>query len=92
MPGGSCSWPTQNELNGIFIDFWSHFVLLVQFCLIGIFLIYTDFCFVGDSFVHVSCFVALSLCLFVLKKDKKTKIRWVKKWKGSGRNWGQRKT
>lgn len=63
------------------------------FCLIGIFLIYIDFCFVRGGFVCVSCFCCsdfVFVCLF--ERKRKNKVGWVEKWEGSGRNWGRRKT
>jgi hypothetical protein len=69
MPWRSC--PTQNELNGIFVDFLSHFALFEQF-----FFVLFAFClfilisvFVG--FLYVSCLLFASLICF-LKEKKRT--------------------
>lgn len=51
MPGSSC--PTQDELHGIFVDFWSHFTVLALFVLL-VFCFDIHFC--GDLRMCVSWF------------------------------------
>ncbi|MGE9641280.1 hypothetical protein ACQP3J_30045, partial [Escherichia coli] len=64
MPGSS--WPTQNEFKGIFVDFWSHFIVLALFVLWVLFGLI--FIFVGILFVFL---VFSSLLIFLKEKDKK---------------------
>lgn len=56
-----CSWSTLNELNSIFGDFLSHFVLFWPFVLLVFLPTYFDFFMCG---IFVSCFFLLLFFLF----------------------------
>lgn len=61
------SWPTQNILIGIFVDFFFGLILLclgILFCLIGLLLVYFDFCFCRLR-AHMYVFLVSFVCWLV---------------------------
>lgn len=82
-------WSTQNQLNGIFVDFLSHFMSFGHFCLfvLVVFLFeYYDllFCVLWILFVHMFVYVfhvfisfspLIMFCLFACLSSKKEKDR-----------------
>lgn len=77
------SWPIQNKLNGILINFSSRFALFGYFLSFAWFLWLLFLC----RFCLCVCICLYRFDVHLFKKGKKKhKVEWKEKWGGTGRN------
>lgn len=77
------SWPTQNELDGIFVDFFFVSDCFVWF--IDLLRVYFGFRFYGFFCGVCICKFTVFCLLFFKERERE----W---WRGSGRSWGRERT